>query len=291
MKDKTKAILFMIFSGFAFGLMGATVKLSGDIPVFEKVFFRNFVSLLVAFYMIKKSKVSIFGKIENQKFLMLRSIMGLLGVFANFYAINHLVLADSTMLNKLSPFFVTIFAFIFLKERLSKIQIPALIFAFSGALLIIKPQFSLEVLPALSGAFSGMCAGAAYTVIRYLKGKEEPATIIFYFSLVSVLGTIPFLLFNFQVPSQYQLIFLLGTGVFAALGQFMITLAYKYAPASEVSIYNYFSVISSGIIGFILWGELPDSKSISGAIIITLVAVISYVYIKKEESQVLKTSA
>ena len=290
MRHKTKAILFMIFSGFAFGFMGATVKLSGNIPVFEKVFFRNLVSLLVAFYMIKKSKVSIFGKMENQKFLMLRSIMGLLGVFANFYAINHLVLADSTMLNKLSPFFVTIFAFIFLKEKLSKIQIPALILAFSGALLIIKPQFSLEVLPALSGAFSGMCAGAAYTVIRYLKGKEEPATIIFYFSLVSVLGTIPFLLFNFQVPSKYQLFYLLGTGVFAALGQFMITLAYKYAPASEVSIYNYFSVISSGIIGFILWGEIPDLKSISGAVIITLVAVVSFFYIKKEESKVLKTS-
>ncbi len=290
MRHKSKAILFMILSGFAFALMGAMVKLSGDIPVFEKVFFRNLVSLMVAFYMIKKSEVSIFGKIENQKFLMLRSVMGLLGVFANFYAINHLVLADSTMLNKLSPFFVTIFAFIFLREKLSKLQIPALIFAFFGAILIIKPQFSLEILPALSGAFSGMCAGAAYTVIRYLKGKEEPATIIFYFSLVSVLGTIPFLIFSFQTPSKYQLLYLLGTGVFAALGQFMITLAYKYAPASEVSIYNYFSVISSGIIGFILWSEIPDLKSVSGAVIITLVAVISYFYIKKEESQALKAS-
>lgn len=288
MKEKSKAILFMILSGFAFAFMSATVKLSGDIPVFEKVFFRNLVSLFVAFYMIKKAGVSLFGKMENQKFLMLRSVGGLLGVLANFYAINNLVLADSTMLNKLSPFFVTIFAAVFLKEKLSKIQIPALIFAFLGALLIIKPTFSLEVLPALSGAFSGMCAGAAYTVIRYLKGKEEPATIIFYFSLISVLGMIPFLLFTFEMPTVSQLFYLLGTGFFASIGQFMITLAYKHAPASEVSIYNYFSVVSSAIVGFVLWREIPDFMSISGAIIITMVAVFSYLHIKKSEKLVAK---
>jgi drug/metabolite transporter (DMT)-like permease len=281
MKEKSKAILFMILSGFAFALMSAMVKLSGDIPVFEKVFFRNLISLFIAFYMIKKAGVSLFGKIENQKFLMLRSLAGLLGVLTNFYAINNLVLADSTMLNKLSPFFVTIFAAIFLKEKLLKIQIPALIFAFLGALFIIKPTFSLETLPALSGAFSGMCAGAAYTVIRFLKGREEPATIIFHFSLISVLGTIPFLFFTFEIPTSTQLVYLLGTGFFASIGQFMITLAYKHAPASEISIYNYFSVVSSAIIGFILWREIPDFMSISGAIIITLVAVFSYFHIKK----------
>ena len=288
MDSKARGIMYMTFSGLAFAFMGATVKLSGEIPVFEKVFFRNFVSLFVALYMIKKSGVSVFGKRENQKTLIMRSLCGLFGVITYFYALNNMFLADSTMLNKLSPFFVTIFAFLFLKEKLSKVQIPVLVVAFLGALLIIKPEFSLKVIPALSALSSAVLAGAAYTFVRYLKGREEPATIVFYFSFVSVVGTLPFLIGKFQVPNAVQLAYLLGTGVFAAIGQFMITLAYKNAPASEVSIYNYLSIIFSSMVGFLVWGEIPDFLSMVGGFMIVSVAVFSYLYNRRPQTSNVK---
>jgi len=281
MDDKPKAVFFMMLSAFAFAMMGAMVKLSGNIPILEKVFFRNLVSLGVAFLFIRKSKVSMFGDRKNQKYLIARSLLGLSGVVFYFYAINNLYLADSSMLNKLSPFFVTLFAFVFLNEKLSKIQIPALIVVFIGALLVIKPRFSFAVLPAVSGTVSAVCAGAAYTLVRYLKNKEHPSTIVFYFSLVSVIGVLPLMLFNFKLPNMMQLFFLVCTGIFAAIGQFSLTFGYKYAPASEVSIFNYFSIVFSAVIGFFLWEEIPDVLSVLGGILIVTAAIITYLYNNK----------
>lgn len=278
MDHKSRAVLYMIISALAFAVMGAMVKLSGDIPVFEKVFFRNLVSLIFAYGMLRNNHAKVFGEKENRKLLMARALLGLVGVVMYFYAINNLILADSAMLNKLSPFFVTLFACWFLKEKLSPIQIPALIVVFIGALMVIKPQFDLSILPAAAGALSAMTAGAAYTIVRYLKNKEHPATIVFVFSFVSVVGMIPFVLLDFQVPSWTQLFFLIGTGGFAAIGQFSLTYAYKYAPASEVSIYNYFSILFSTAIGFFIWHEVPDWKSMIGGVLIVVAALGTYLY-------------
>lgn len=281
MDNKPKAIIFMIFSALSFAFMQAMVKLAGDIPVFEKVLFRNLVSLLVAFLIIRKNGASMFGKKENQKYLIARSLCGLSGVVLYFYAISNMLLADSSMLNKLSPFFVTIFAWIFLKEKLSAIQIPALLLVFIAALLIIKPSFSLQVLPGMAGVGSAITAGAAYTLVRHLKNKEEPSTIVFYFSFVSVVGMVPLASLNFVMPTPTQLIYLFATGIFAALGQFSLTYGYKYAPASEVSIFNYLSIVFSAIIGFIIFREVIDTLSLVGGIIIVSVAVMLFMNNKR----------
>lgn len=278
----TKGILCMLISALAFTFMSVFVRLSGDIPTFEKVFFRNSVSMIVALLMIiqmRGSGLKLFGHKKNQPLLLTRSLLGVSGVALNFWAINYLVLADSTMLSKISPFFVTIFAVLFLKEKLSKLQIPALFIVFLSALLIIKPKFDAEVLPALAGFLGAAAAGGAYTIIRYLKGKEEPATIIFYFSFFSVITSFPIMLSQgFVVPSYEQLFYLLMIGISASFGQFGITMAYKYAPAAEVSIYNYSSIVFAILIGFLFWGEIPDGWSVTGGCIIIGTALSLFIY-------------
>ncbi|MCB2293268.1 DMT family transporter [Clostridium algoriphilum] len=281
MDNKPKAIALILISALAFAIMGAMVKLAGDIPLFEKVFYRNLVSLGIACIMIKNTKVSFFGKKQNQKYLLSRSLLGLMGVILSFYAINYLVLSDASMLNKTSPFFVTIFAVFFLKEKLTKIQIPVLIIVFIGALLIIKPQFNLSVIPSLAGFLSAMCAGSTYTIIRFLRDREKPSTIVFYFSFVSVAVMFPLMMFNYQKPTIIQFIYLLGIGIFAGIAQFALTNAYRFAPASEVSIYDYTSIVFSAIIGFIVWSEVPDVLSIIGTLIIITTAVFAFIYNEK----------
>lgn len=286
----TKGVLCMVGSGLAFAFMGAFVKLAGDIPTFQKVFFRNSVSMIVALVMIRKigfKNIPLFGHKGNRGMLILRSVMGVSGVGLNFWAINHLFLTDSTMLNKISPFFVTIFAWLFLREKMSKLQIPATIIVFLGALLIIKPEFSMDVLPALAGFGGAAAAGAAYTIIRFLKGKEEPATIIFFFSLFSVVSTFPIMMIQgFVPPTAAQWFYLIMIGVSASFGQFGVTTAYKYAPAAEVSIYNYTSVIFATLIGyFILDKEIPDIWTIIGSVIIVGVAVLIFIYNHKRNRQ------
>ncbi|WBW98311.1 DMT family transporter [Oceanirhabdus sp. W0125-5] len=281
MDNKPRAVVLMILSALSFAFMGAMVKLAGDIPLAEKVLFRNMVSLAIAFITLKKSSASMFGKKENQKYLLGRSMLGLSGVLLYFYAINNINLGNSAILNKLSPFFVTVFAALFLKEKLSKVQIPALFVVFVGALFIIQPKMSFDMIPSMAGVGSAICAGGAYTLVRYLKDREQPATIVFYFSLISVLGMIPLTAMNFVIPSPSQCAFLVMIGVFAAMGQFTLTYAYKLAPASEVSIFNYFSVVFSAVIGFVMFEEVMDGKSILGAVLIIGTAFFLYLYNRK----------
>ena len=276
MSNKTKAVFCMLISALGFTFMSVTVKYVTEIPLFEKVFFRNLISLGVAFFMLKKSSAPMFGRRENQLALLARSSFGLAGVVLNFYAISKLTLADSSMLGKLSPIFVTIMACIFLKEKIDNKQILSIIVTFLGALLVIKPEFSLEMLPSLAGILSAASAGIAYTLLRYLKDKESPDTIIFYFSLISVVFTAPFALAEYVQPTFIQLGLLLATGVFASVGQFGITYAYKYAKATEVSIYNYSAIVFGIILGFIFFGEIPDTLSLLGGAII--IAVAFYIF-------------
>ncbi|MEG0297029.1 MAG: DMT family transporter [Clostridium sp.] len=278
MSNKNKAILLMILSSLGFALMSTFVKLSGDLPSVQKSFFRNFVSLIVAIYIILKSKDSFIGKKENRKFLLGRALCGTLGILANFYAIDNLILSDANMLNKLSPFVVIICSFLFLKEKINRVQIGSLLIAFLGVLFIVKPSFSSEMIPSIIGILSAVFAGAAYTFVRFLGGKEKAPTIVFVFSAFSCLFTLPLMIINFTPMSFKQVSLLLCAGVFASISQFSLTAAYKYAPAKEVSIYDYTQIIFAAVLGFIVFDQIPDSYSIIGYAIIIGSGITMFIY-------------
>lgn len=278
--NRVKGIICIIASAFGFALMSAFVKLAGDLPNFQKVFFRNLISAIVALYLIIKHKGSLIGKKENRILLILRSIFGTLGVILNFYSIDKLVLSDSNMLNKLSPFLVVILCAIFLKEKINMTQISSIIIAFIGALFIIKPTFSVEIIPYIGGLMGALFAAAAYTCLRAIGNKEESYTIVFFFSMFSLIVTLPVFLYVYEPMQLSQLIYLILAGVFASLGQFGITLAYRYAPAKEISIFDYSNIIFSAILSIFLFGQIPDILSILGYIIIFLAAFYIFLYNK-----------
>lgn len=289
LSNRTKGIIFIILSAFGFAMMSAFVKLAGDIPSFQKTFFRNLVSLFVALVIIIKHKGSFFGKKENQKVLIMRSTFGTLGIVFNYYAIDRLVLSDANMLNKLSPFFAIIFSALFLKEKIKPNQMIALIVAFIGMLFVVKPSFDFTVIPAFAGVLGGISAAAAYTCVRALSGKESPDTIVFYFSLFSTIAVSPFMIVTFTPMKILQLLSLLCAGVFASIGQFGITLAYKYAPAKEISIFDYTNIIFSAIISLFIFNVLPDKYSVLGYLIIFIAALYMFIYNKKlDKSEVKK---
>lgn len=281
LSNRTKGVLFIIISAFGFAMMSAFVKLSGDLPSFQKTFFRNITSCIIAFVLILINKESFFGKLENQKILILRSLFGTLGIVFNFYAIDKLVLSDANMLNKLSPFFIIIFSALFLKEKINLKQGLAIIVAFIGALFIIKPQFNFDMIPSLIGVCGAICAAAAYTCLRVLGGKEKYYTIVFYFSFFSTIVILPFMLIVYKEMSMLQFIYLILAGIFASIGQFGITIAYKYAKAKEISIFDYSNILFSAIISIVLFGVIPDYLSVLGYIIIFAVSLYMFLYNKK----------
>lgn len=288
MSDKVKAAVFMSLSSLSFAVMAAMVRLSGDIPIIEKVFFRNLVSMFIAYFMLRKTNYNFFGKKQNSVWLILRSIFGLLGVILYFFSVDNISMADSSMLNRLSPFFVTVFAAIFLKEKIRKIEIPALIIVFFASLLIVKPQFNIQFIPYLAGIIAAAGGGAAYTIIRFLRNRENPLTIVFFFSFFSVISLIPFLFIDFHIPNLKEIFYLILIGVFAAGGQFGLTYGYKYGRASEASLYSYLNVVFAAVLGFILWSEIPDIYSIVSSIVIILVSIFLVFYDGKKSKNELE---
>ncbi|MBD9008842.1 MAG: DMT family transporter [Clostridiales bacterium] len=280
MNSKTKGILYVITAAFGFSMMSVFVHLAGDMPTFQKAFFRNAAALVFVAIIMIKNKITPIPKRENLPALFGRAFFGTIGLVSNFYAIDRLVLADANMLNKLSPFFAIIFSIFLLKERPTFVQIFGVLAAFVGSLFIIKPSMGgYAVFPAAVGALGGMSAGLAYTFVRFLGRKGENSfRIIFFFSAFSCLVCIPFMVMNFEPFTFKSFIFLILSGVSASLGQFGITKAYLCAPAKEISVYDYTQVLFAAVFGFFLFNQVPDLLSILGYILICGAGIAMFFY-------------
>ena len=284
-KEYLKGVFYILLSAFSFALMAMFVRLSGDVPFIQKTFFRNSVSLVIAVFSIL---LGIFkGESEQFKipkeswlFLFLRSIAGSIGIFGNFYAIDHLILADASILNKMSPFYTIVFCFLLLNEKIKIVPLFAIITAFLGAMLVAKPSFDFsKTLPSLVGLAGGFGAGFAYACVRKLgKQKCSGKIVIMFFSAFSTLLAVPFMIFNFTPMSKIQLFYLILAGIAAAVGQFTITAAYYHAPAAKISIFDFCQIIFSASLGFFVLGQKQDILSILGYTIILSMAVLNFVY-------------
>lgn len=270
MSEKNKGILYIILAALCFSLMSLFVRLSGDIPAMQKSLFRNLVALVFSIFILWKEKIPFRAGKGNAKYLILRSFFGTLGIFCNFYAIDHLALSDANMLNKLSPFFAIILSYFLLKEKAAVYQVICVITAFVGTLFILRPGFdSMITFPALIGLLGGLGAGTAYTMVRVLSGRGVKGPfIVFFFSAFSCCAALPFCILNYTPMEPWQLGFLLLAGLAASGGQFSITAAYSHAPAKEISVYDYTQIIFSSLWGILFLGEFPDWMSITGYVII-----------------------
>lgn len=281
-----QAVFHILTSAFFFALMTFFVRDSGHLPLMEKCFFRNAIAALIAGITLARSKEKFHIQKAGIPYLAARCIFGTAGLIANFWAIDHLVLSDANMLNKMSPFFAMIASIFLLGEKPNKVEWGCLILAFVGTLFVIKPTAGVASLPALIGLFSGFGAGVAYANVRKLGtlGERGPV-IVFAFSLFSCLIAVPFLIVDFVPMHLSQLLMLLAAGVSAAIAQFNITAAYQKAPAKEISVFDYSQVIFAALLSGIFLGVLPDAWSIIGYIIIIGTALSKWyynVYIQKD---------
>lgn len=283
MSQRQKGILCIILSSFSFALMNLFVHMAGELPSIQKSFFRNFVAMLFALAILLKEKPVVSLDKESKRYLIYRSVFGTIGIVCNFYAVDHMLLSDASLLNKMSPFFSVLFAILFLKEKINLFQLFSIIFAFIGALFVIKPTgINLNTLPAFVGLFGGICAGAAYTFVRAMgqRGVQGPV-IVFFFSAFSCLVTLPYLLFQYHPMSLYQIAMLLLTGLAATGGQFGITAAYCYAPAKEISVFDYSQIPFAALLGFVFFGQIPDIYSWLGYFIICGTALAMFLYLNE----------
>ncbi|HIZ73480.1 MAG TPA: DMT family transporter [Candidatus Gallimonas intestinavium] len=273
---RTVGVLFILGAALCFALMNLFVNLAGDLPVMQKVFFRNLIASVAVFFLLlfQKEKFRIHSK-ECLFWLFLRSFVGFLGVILNFYAIDTIgSISDASILNKLSPFFAILFSVFLLKEKPRLYEIGFVALAFLGALFVVKPTFTAASLPALAGVLSGASAGFAYSCVRVLSVKGERGMMtVFFFSAFSTLVALPFFIAFYEPMTPFQLFALLMAGVSATGGQFFITAAYRFAPAKEIAVFDYSQVLFAAVLGFLFLDQLPDLWSLAGYGIIIGAAV------------------
>lgn len=267
--NRKKGILFILSAAFFFSLMTVFVRLSGDVPTMQKAFFRNIVAAFLAAFILKRSGEKFYIPRTSLMDMFLRCSVGTMGILCNFWAVDHMRIADANILNKLSPFFAILMSIFILKERPNRVEWLSVLLAFIGAAFVAKPGAGIASFPALVAILGGLTAGTAYTYVRKLglSGVKGPV-IVFSFSVFSTLILLPNILLNYHPMSVKQFVFLVLAGCSAAIAQLSVTAAYQNAPARDISVFDYSQVVYAAMFGFLLWGEIPDAWSFLGYAII-----------------------
>lgn len=278
-KNTKKGVCAILISGLGFAFMGMFVRLADDfgapISPFQKSFFRNAVALVVAaVFFVNSSSSCISSAKGSWGMLLLRAFCGTIGIFGNFYALSHIPIADAMALNKTSPFFTVAFSWLFFKQQLGLKQALAIGGAFIGAMFIIKPDFAdPAVVPAVCGLVGGVGAGGAYACLHALgKRGVDGKFIVLFFSAVSSLASIPFMILDYQPMTASQIAVLTAAGVSATIGQFGITAAYRYAQPRNIVAFDYAGIAFSVILGYAAFGQILDAYSFIGFLMIVVTA-------------------
>lgn len=264
---------FALLSAASIATMAACVRVASvDLPRSEIVFFRNFIGLLLLVPLALRRRLVF--RTNRLGLHFLRAVFGVIALFLYFYAIAHLPLADAVLLNYTSPLFITFFAYLLLGEQLNRSRKLAIVIGLIGVCCIFHPSSAIASLAGLLGLLSGLSAGLAQVSIRKLSATESGLLIVILFAFFgSVLSLVP-MLFVFVFPDLQGWLVLLAIGVMGSIGQLSLTRAYTLAPASQVSPLGYFGLVFAGMIGFVFWGEAPDSWMLIGTVFIVAAGLL-----------------
>lgn len=281
MSQKSKGISLMLISALCFSTMNLLIPMATGIPTFQKAFFRNAIACIIAFILFKRQQKTMKTHITLfSKPLVLRSLLGTLGVLCNYYALDNIYIADASVLAKIAPFATLVFSAVFLKESFKPYHVIAIGLAFLGMLFIARPTFHIAtVFPYAIACLGGLFAGGAYTCLRYLNQQRvNPSFIVAYFSAFSCLSILPKVIETATPMTITQTLLLIGAGLAAAGGQFAITYAYKFAAAQDISIFDYSTILFTGLFGWVILTQIPDLWSLIGYALIFSGALLSYLF-------------
>ena len=270
----------LVFASFFFSLMTVCVKnINQRIPIYELVLFRSLLSLMITLSIIKMKNINPWG--NNKLLLILRGLLGTSALVCIFYAIRNMPLSISTIIQYTYPIFISLFACIFINEKITKNIVFALIVGWLGILLILNTtqltniNVEIDRLSIFIAFLGAIFTALAYVTVKKLSFTEDVYVIIEYFPLVSFIILLPIVFYNWITPNVYELLWIIGIGLFTQLGQTFLTIGLKNLPASEASSINYLQVIFASIWGFLFFSEIININFIFGSLMVLLGTIIS----------------
>ncbi|SFN79568.1 EamA domain-containing membrane protein RarD [Algoriphagus ornithinivorans] len=243
----------MLLAGVFFALMNVSVKFIPHIPAIEIILFRSIFSLIFSYVFLKNQKIPVFG--NNKKLLVIRGIVGSVGLIGFFYTLQKIPLASAVTIQYLSPIFTTILGIFLVKEKVKPIQFLYFFISFAGVLVIQGFDPRIDFFYAGIGIIAALFSGLAYNVIRKLKNTEHPLVIIFYFPLVTLPVATLISYFTWVQPIGWDWLILLWIGICTQAAQYFMTVAYQNANVSKISSLSYLGILYALFFGFVLFGE------------------------------------
>ena len=275
-----KGIRFLIGSGLAFSLMSVCVKaIGGRIPISELVFARATISIIITRFFLYKNKINPWG--YQKRLLIIRGLLGTVALFCIFKALTILPIATATVIQYIYPTFTVISAYIILKEFISRRIVYSIIIGWIGILLVSQPEFTSNsnvqetILAIIIAIFGALMTSLAYICVRKLSSREHPLVIIYYFPLVSIPLSIPFVINDFVLPTGTDWFWIIGIGIFTQIGQLFITEGLTLLPAGQATSLNYSQVIFASIWGVLIFQEAITSSVYVGGICVLISTIIS----------------
>lgn len=277
MTHTSRGIALKVGATLAFSLQYVALKLAGNVPVGEVVFFRAFFAL-IPLLALSQFTVGWRGVIQTDRpwLHLIRSAIGSSSMFLGFAALKLLPLADITAFGFVQPIFAVILAAIVLHERVGPYRGGAVVVAFAGVVLMIQPHGGILGIAAhglsagaglaLTGA---LCSAFVVIFIRQMSATEKSETIVFYFmSFCAAVGAITMIWW--RVPlGLYAVVALILGGISGGFGQIMMTFSYRYAEPSLLAPFDYTAMIWAVLFGFTVFGEVPASLVLAGAAVVT----------------------
>jgi len=275
-----KGIKFLIGSGLAFSLMSVCVKAIGErIPISELVFARATISIIITRFFLHKNKINPWG--DQRRLLILRGLLGTVALFCIFKALTILPIATATVIQYIYPTFTVICAYIILKEFILRRIVYSIIIGWIGILLVSKPEFTTNndiqetIIAIIIAILGALMTSLAYICVRKLSSKEHPLVIIYYFPLVSIPLSIPFIINDFVLPIGTDWLWIIGIGIFTQIGQLCITEGLRLLPAGQATSLNYSQVIFASIWGVLIFQETITSSIYLGGFCVLISTIIS----------------
>lgn len=275
----TDGVKAMFLSTLSFAVANILVKQVSHIPAMEVVFFRCVVASSFCFIGLYRAGADWRG--SNRTLLLLRGIFGTTALYLFFVTVQNLPLATAVTIQYLSPIFTTIIAIFVLREGVKPVQWLFYALAFSGVLLIQRFDPRVSMMFLVFGIISAFCSGVAYNLVRSLKGKEHPLTVVLHFQLIGVLAGFFSLFFEWRMPNGWDWLFLFLIGVASQLGQIFLTNALQREAVAGVAIVNYTGLVYAVAIGWIIWGEMQTFSSIAGMGLVVLGVLFSVLYSRR----------
>jgi drug/metabolite transporter (DMT)-like permease len=255
---------------FMFSLMVLFAKLlSENHSVIEIAFYRNLIGILPFLFVIFALGRRDIMQLHTKPVLVIsRAVIGTASLIITFFAYSLMPLAETTALLFASSLFIPVLAVFILREAVGPYRWSAVIVGFAGVLVMVRPTGDVYVLGVVVALSAALLHAILQIFLRYLGRFEKPETISFYFFVVGTLLTATAMPFIAVRPTIDELPLLLGVGLSGAAAQWMLSLAYRHAPAAVVSVFNFSSIVWATLFGFMIWNEWPTSTVVAGAVIV-----------------------